>query len=342
MLDRPPVSDERIVQALGARYGLAVEGLDFLALGHDANAWAFRASTRGGAQFVKVRRRVDPARLRLARFLADLGFAAVVAPIPTRDGSLSVAVGDLHLIAYPFIGATVAAEVGLTDAQWTEYGRIGAALHATRLSAELAASLSREEFRPAWGAVIDDLHAAAAAYSGEDPARTALAGFWRSHQPEIEHLRRGVDELGGRLRERLRDRPSSLPFVPCHADFHTHNLFVGPDGSLRVFDWDEAMLAPRERDLMFVIGSPIGLAPGERELGLFEVGYGTLDVDPEALAYYHVDWAIQDIAGYGQQVLIDDISAESRAYSLRIFLGTFEPGGEFEVARRHLASARRR
>jgi spectinomycin phosphotransferase len=102
------------------------------------------------------------------------------------------------------------------------------------------------------------------------------------------------------------------------------------------------MLAPRERDLMFVIGSPIGLAPGERELGLFEVGYGTLDVDPEALAYYHVDWAIQDIAGYGQQVLIDDISAESRAYSLRIFLGTFEPGGEFEVARRHLASARRR
>jgi hypothetical protein len=28
-------------------------------------------------------------------------------------------------------------------------------------------------------------------------------------------------------------------------------------------------MAPPERDLMFVLGSPIGLAPGEREAALF-------------------------------------------------------------------------
>jgi spectinomycin phosphotransferase len=339
MLDRPAVSDERVVQALETRYGLAVAELEFLALGHDANAWAFRASTRDRAAFfVKVRRQVDPARLRFVRFLAAHGLDAVVAPISTREGSLSVAVGDFHLIVYPFVEARVAAEAGLTDAQWTEYGRIGAALHATHLDANLEASLPREAFLPAWGATIDDLHAAAAEYRGADEARTALAEFWRSHQSEIEHMRSRVGELGEGLRTRLRDEPQRVPFVPCHADFHTHNLFVEPGGGLRVFDWDEAMLAPRERDLMFVMGSPIGLAPGDRKLFLFEAGYGPIDIDPEVLAYYHADWAIQDIAGYAGQVMFDDISPESRAYSLRIFLDAFEPDGEAELALRQLSS----
>src|SRR5438876_37914 len=82
--------------------------------------------------------------------------------------------------AYPFVEAAVAAEVGLSDAQWTEYGRIAAGLHATRLPADLEAKLPREEFRPAWGAAIDALHAAAAAYDGVDPARTELTEFWQS------------------------------------------------------------------------------------------------------------------------------------------------------------------
>jgi spectinomycin phosphotransferase len=123
-------------------------------------------------------------------------------------------------------------------------------------------------------------------------------------------------------------------FVPCHGDVHTHNLLVEPGGAVRVIDWDEALVAPPERDLMFVMGSPIGLAPGAREVALFGAGYGPLDVDPERLAYYHVDWAVQDIAGYAEQALLDDIGPESRAYALERFLSIFEPGGEAEVAQR--------
>jgi spectinomycin phosphotransferase len=113
---------------------------------------------------------------------------------------------------------------------------------------------------------------------------------------------------------------------------HTHNVLVEPTGAIRVIDWDEALMAPRERDLMFVVGSPIGLAPGERELALFEAGYGPLGIDPERLAYYHLDWAVQDAAGYAEQTLLDDIGPESRAYALKVFLSIFDPDGEAEVA----------
>jgi hypothetical protein len=68
MLDRPPLTDAAIAAALRDGYGIETTTLEFLALGHDANAWTFRG--RGGsrdADFGKVRRAVDPARLAAVR-----------------------------------------------------------------------------------------------------------------------------------------------------------------------------------------------------------------------------------------------------------------------------------
>jgi spectinomycin phosphotransferase len=331
MFDRPPITDDQILDVLRDRYSIRPTGLAFLALGHDAHAWTFRASADGGDLFVKIRRRVDDARLRLVRFLHESGLDAVVAPIATSDGDVSVAIEKLHLIAYPFVEGRLAAEVGLDDGQWIEYGRIVGALHAARVPPELASTLPRESFRPNWTAQFERVRAGVSAYRGDDQVRRQLVEFWQSHRDEIEGLAGRALVLGEVLAGR------SVPpdgFVPCHGDIHTHNLLVQPDGAVRVIDWDEALLAPRERDLMFVMGSPIGLSPGERELALFEAGYGPLEVDPERLAYYHVDWAVQDIAGYAEQALLDDIGPESRAYARERFVSIFEPGGETEVAHR--------
>jgi spectinomycin phosphotransferase len=223
----------------------------------------------------------------------------------------------------------------MSDAQWIEYGRIVAELHGSRLSPELAEALPKEAFVPAWTEAFRQVDERIAAFVGDDPVRLDLAAFWREHHDQISRIAARAEVLGGLLRETLDRAGGAVPgFVPCHGDIHTHNLLVEPDGRLRVIDWDEALLAPRERDLMFVMGSPIGLAPGKRELALFEAGYGPLEVDPVRLAYYHLDWASQDITGYAEQAMLDDISAESRAYAFRIFRGAFDPDGEAEVAER--------
>ena len=329
MFDRPPITDDQILDVLRDRYAIRPRGLTFLALGHDAHAWTFRASTDLGDVFVKIRRRVDDARLRLVRYLGDHGLDAVVAPIATADGAVAVGIDELHLIAYPFVEGRLAADVGLDDGQWTEYGRIVGALHSSRLPPKIAATLPREQFKPNWTAQFERVRAGVHAYRGDDPVRRHLVEFWQSRRDDIEGLADRAMVLGQVLATR-----HAITFVPCHGDVHTHNLLVEPSGTVRVIDWDEALLAPRERDLMFVMGSPIGLAPGEREVALFEAGYGPLEVDPERLAYYHVDWAVQDMAGYAEQALLDDIGPESRAYALERFLSIFEPGGEAEVARR--------
>lgn len=89
---------------------------------------------------------------------------------------------------------------------------------------------------------------------------------------------------------------------------------------------------------MFVLGSPIGLPRGEREIALFSKGYGSLDVDLERLAYYHAEWAVQDLVGYADETLSAVGGPASRAKAFTIFRSLFDVGDEVEVALRQSGS----
>jgi spectinomycin phosphotransferase len=335
MLDRPPLTDAFIRRTLETAYRVETRSIEFLALGHDIGAWTFRAETDGGPFFLKVRRSIDAARLGLVRYLADHDLPEAVAPLPTSRGDLSVPIDSLFLVAYPFLDGDVAAMVGLTDDQWREYGSIVGRLHRTQLPDEIAGGLRREDFIPRSIQVIERVRTAVAAGPGSDPFRTEAIGVWREHEAAIDAVVERTEELGQSIRADEARPGSSSRFVVCHQDIHTHNVFVEPNGRLRIIDWDDALLAPPERDLMHVIGTTIGLRPGDREVAMFLEGYGPVEIDPRTMAYYHCDWAVQDVGGYAADVLLDDAASdESRAYSLRILAANFDPDGQVAVALR--------
>jgi len=99
-------------------------------------------------------------------------------------------------------------------------------------------------------------------------------------------------------------------------------------GELWVVDWDGAVLAPKERDLMFVVGGISARLVTPRTTEEFFEGYGETTVDALALAYYRHAWAIQDIGGYAERAL--------RGYepdeAARIFAGLFQPGEIVAIA----------
>ena len=122
--------------------------------------------------------------------------------------------------------------------------------------------------------------------------------------------------------------------MTCHADLHTGNVLVDAAGELWVFDWDEVVAAPKERDLMFFIGGISHQMVGEPATASFLRGYGGTDVDPVALAYYRHAWATQDVLGYAEQVLVDaSRSDDDRVEAARIFEILFRPGEIVDIAR---------
>jgi spectinomycin phosphotransferase len=330
MREPPELADDAIVGAVEAGFGIRVTALAFLPVGNDAASWAYRVQAAPGrAYFLKVRAGADRAPGAVVpSHLQRLGVPHVLAPLASGTGAPNVLVDGFTLALYPMLDARTGAEGGLSPRQWRQLGAALRQLHAVRLPRELARLVGREAFRPTGRELIDDLEALlAGAAAGDRPARE-LAGFWRARQGVIDGLVERADALGRQL-ARL-----SFPRVLCHADLHTWNVLVDADQQPWIVDWDEAILAPRERDLMFVVGG-IGhglVRPGDTDR--FFQGYGRAQVDPRLLAYYRTAWAVQDIAAYGEQVLmLPALGEETRRAAVDGFVDLFGPGNIVDLAR---------
>lgn len=321
----PDLAEDRIAAALQAGFGLRVAALARLPVGNDADSWSYRVQVaQGPDRFLKVRAGANPTRgAAVPSYLHRHGVPDVLAPLATGTGAPYVVLGRFALALYPMLEAQVGAEVGLSPAHWRQLGAAVRRVHAVPLTPQLHRLVGREAFRPTRWELLADLEARLAA-APEDPLAAELAGFWRAHKAVIDGLIRRADGLGRELARR------SFPQVLCHADLHTWNVLVDADQRLWLVDWDEAILAPRERDLMFVVGGIArGLVrPGDTDR--FFQGYGQAALDPSLLAYYRCAWAVQDIAAYAEQVLLGQ---EPRRAAVEGFKDLFAPGNIVDVAR---------
>jgi spectinomycin phosphotransferase len=328
MLEKPDLSNEKIVACLHDTYGLTVTSIEFLPLGYDFYAAVYRVTASNGqTYFLKAKRgSVNELSVHIPQFLKEQGIEQVVAPLPTTTHELWGTVDEYTLLLYPFIEGELGMEVGLSDDQWTEFGVFLKRLHATRLPAEI--QVQKENFVPQWSRVVRQLQEDVQGHDHTNPFERQLAAFWRSKRDEIGRIVARTEQLGRLLQARSPD------FVLCHADIHTANVLLTPDGRLHVVDWDQPILAPKERDLMFVIHAREGsLAAGDREETLFFQGYGEVKVDALALAYYRYEWVVQEIGDFGERVfLTPDVGDETKEDSVHGFMALFEPGDVVETA----------
>ena len=236
--------------------------------------------------------------------------------------------GELFLSVYPFIVGRDAYEVGMTDAHWIEFGRALKAIHVAALPPKIAARIPQETFSSQWRARVRYFQTQIAETTFIDPVSVALANLMKKEHGVIDTLVRRAHLLG----EVLQGNPS--PFVLCHADVHAWNMLIQPDKTFYVVDWDTIMLAPKERDLMFVASGLFGDArTPEQEEELFYQGYGDVtQVDPVALAYYRYERIVQDIADNSDRIFLTKPGGENRAQGLGQISQQFEPGQVIDIA----------
>lgn len=324
MLEKPDVSDEVLINGLLQGYGIAATSIEFLPLGYDASAWVYRVEAAdGGAYFLKLRLgAVDAASVLVPRFLVEQGISQVVAPLPTTAGGLWHEAAQFKLILFPLIAGESGMSCGLTEMQWREFGAILRRIHATPLPPELAGCVRRETFIPQWIDLVRQLHAKVRLEEGDDAISAELISFWRARGIVIERIVQRAEELGRRL------QASAAEYVLCHSDIHTANLVIDrQNGGLHIVDWDNPLLAPKERDLMFVVAdATCALAAPHRDELNFREGYGPGVIDPVALAYYRYEWVVQEIGDFGQRVLRSHHGGDAtRLDALQGFVRLFAP-----------------
>ena len=314
------ISDGDIAERLLARFGVRAEAIEDLALGFDADARVVRVRTRDGDLFLKIRRGpVLEAGLMVPRLLAARGVPHLIAPIPTVTGAPFDA-GAVAFILFPWVEGRSGGELGMSGPQWRELGATVRAIHDLSVG-EFDPILATEDFELTRTGLIRRLRDRIEAEEkvAGDPIGRELAGCWRSHRVEIDRLVATAERLAPVARDR--DRPT----VICHADLHAWNVMVEPGGEIVIVDWDSAMLAPREHDLMFVDGVAGG---HEADPDAFFAGYGQVEIDADVMDYYRVEWTVQDIAEFAAHVLLDETAGDDdRAEATAIFVSIFAPGG---------------
>lgn len=328
-----PGLDQRTLAAgLIEGYGITATGFRYLPIGYDLNAAVYEvAAANGERHFLKVRfGPVHEPGLRVPRALADCGILQVAAPIPTPAGELwwPLAGTPGHTaVLYPFINGQNAMVAGLTEGQWREFGTALRTVHDGGLEAQLDGVVPVEDFALPSAALVREMLALAAGPSRWAGAAGSFAAFWRKEARRIEEMLARAEALGARLRER------TFEHVLCHTDIHAANIMVGHDGRIHLIDWDGPKIAPRERDLLFVVGSRIARAVEPQEEAWFFEGYGKVPVDAEALIYYRYERIVEDLGEFAKSVFLDPALSEGvRQGETDLGMGFFAPGGDLDRA----------
>ena len=250
-----------------------------------------------------------------------------MAPLSTQDGEAWAYADDFFFILYPFIIGQRVMDVGMSDAHWVEFGSTLKRLHTIELSPELSRQIKRETFIPKQLAFAKGLHMQVKTCKYDDPFQKELAAFWLENYETIATILERTEALSKRMQE------TNLEFILCHADIHIANLLLSDDDKIYIVDWDETMMAPKERDLLFVIGSIFNDSSAGRWEQLFFEGYGKTEVDPLALAYYRYDWCVEDMGEFAKDVFgRENLGEETKANSIWWFKSLFLEGSSVDTA----------
>lgn len=329
MLEKPNIPDDLIIDRMQKEYALRVVKLDFLPIGADMGTVVYRVVTDDGTSyFLKLRRNFDEIIVLVPLHLRSQGVQEVIAPMETQSKQGWADFGEYKMILYPFIEGKNGFEIELSDLERRTLGSALKAIHATQIPAELKRLIPQEIFAPQYRQRMEFFQAEVENKTFDEPTAKKLADFIKSRQSEITHLIERAKQLALELQS------SPLEVVLCHTDIHGGNILLSRDGQppIHIVDWDNPLLAPKERDLMFIGGGIDEIWKTERQEAIFYEGYGNNEIDFAALAYYRYERIVEDLVAYCEQLLLSDEGGADREQAYRWLVGNFESGQTVDIA----------
>lgn len=327
MLEKPNIQDSVILSRINAEYNLHATNLRFLPLGADMGTAVYQVITGDGATyFLKLRKGFEEISVTVPLFLKSQGVTEIISPIETKSKQGWADFGEYKIILYPFIKGENGFEAELSNGHKRVLGATLKAIHSVQLPLELKRQIPQETFSAKFRESMKSFQEKVEEQIYDDPVAARLVEFIKSKRGEIDHLIERAEVLASKLQSK------PLEFVLCHADIHGGNMLIGEDGEFYVVDWDTPLLAPKERDLMFIGGGIDTIWKTEQDEALFYEGYGDAKINFATLAYYRYERVIEDLVAFCEQLLLSDKGGTDRDQAYRWFASNFELGGTIDIA----------
>jgi spectinomycin phosphotransferase len=274
----PHVSEDDVIEQVWAHWLPAVERLTHLPVGFGAWHWQAWAGGRP-ALFVTLdqlgthhtaRSLEDAYRAAAALAAADLEF--VLANRPTLLGRCTVPLGEDLLSVTPWVDGE-SGDGPLPDEE------------AAKSTAEMLRRLHERPAPPTLPRWRPLVHASFATRLQERTSHPWASGPYadRARIALREHMHRIATWTTDYLELAAATDPTT--WVPTHGEPHTRNQ-LWTAGGPRLVDWESCRLAPRERDLKYLV----------------EQGWGHLcEADPQLVDLFDLEWRLDEISQYADR-----------------------------------------
>lgn len=328
MLEKHRLPDQDIIACLSIHYGIEVVTLTLLLLGADLNTTVYKADAKDlSSYFVKIKQGYHhDISIAVVELLHHAGLQQIIPPVKSIHGESSQRIGELNLVLYPFIEGQNGFSLPLTDEQWLILGRTLRKIHDTDVPISMQQTLRKEMYSPKWREIVRSIYQQIQDVATHDEIALKLLVCMKKNQAAIHRLVDRAEQLAKALRN------ESPKWVLCHSDLHGGNVLIHGAHSIYIVDWDEPIMAPKERDLMFIGGGVGNIWNKPREAALFYQGYGKTEINRKILAYYRHERIVEDIAIYAEQLLLTSAGGTDRAEIYKHFISMFEPNGVIDIA----------
>ncbi len=321
------LSNQRIIDCLNTDYGIKVVRFTLLSIGADINASVYKAEAHDqSSYFIKLKRGHHEISATIITLLQDAGIQQIIPPIKTKHGQPLQHIDDFTLIVFPFVEGQDGFSRDLTDDQWVTLGKVMRQIHEINLPSSMQLIIRREDYSPKWREIVRSLYDHIESEPATHEISSKLISFMKNHAAIIHRLVDRSEQLGKQIQDQ------SSEFVLCHSDIHGGNVLMDENDNIYIVDWDDPIMAPKERDLMFIGGGVANIWNRPDEGKKFYKGYGKTEINRTILAYYRHERIVEDIAILAQQLLLTSIDDKNGVELYKHFIAQFEPQGVVEIA----------
>jgi len=301
VLTEPPDLDRAALAALlEARWGLCDVGLRYLPLGFGSHHWE-AVDARGERRFVSAddleapfQAGPDPAgsfaalerAFGTAAALRDLaGLEFVTAPLSDREGRVVHRLGQRYTVSVSPLLEGSGHEWGYWQepSERREMAALLARLHAASGLVPPGLPRRHDLTVPARRGLEEALADLDRDW-GTGPYAERVRGLLARHGAGLARRLAAYDELARRV------GTDTSGWVVTHGEPHRANVVRDRGGALHLVDWDTALVAPRERDLMMVLDDALTGWDEYREVA------GDLPLDRDAIRLFRAWWTLADTA----------------------------------------------
>jgi Ser/Thr protein kinase RdoA (MazF antagonist) len=324
------IDKEKLIRSIHQDYGLEIVNLEFLLRGFGGDC--YRAVTRSGeSYFLKLH---DPVANQMLAASSRAFYLPLMHqlytktilpniphPLPTLDGNLSLKIEANELVITNFIEGELVGFGELPLSILAQLAEQVGILHRSRTQLEFEHPFSDQFDIVFEHDLLKSFNTLASLPETASPGQKLLRDTILPYEDQITAGLKRLKEL------HTYARSVNKPQVICHTDLHGSNLMTDNQGNLYILDWENALIAPLEHDMIFFAG----------EEGFFDVfwptytrKFPTASIDFDVLRFYFYRRSLEDIADFILRILRRDGSPDRDQQDIVWMLECLDDLGQIE------------